>query len=220
MHSRGRLFVPGEHRVKRVSGSKRCIIIFTKFPVPGKVKTRLVPTLTKLQACALYKKLVESTLKTAQKTRHDTIVCYHPAKAKAAFAKWLGKTIKYFPQKGSGLGSKMKNAFTRAFGLGYDKALLIGCDIPGLSAGLLNNAFRKLDRDDAILGPASDGGYYLIGFTKENFLPEVFKGIEWSAPSVFQKTIQVFMNDRYKVAFAPKLSDIDTPEDLFKPQPD
>jgi glycosyltransferase A (GT-A) superfamily protein (DUF2064 family) len=108
----------------------------------------------------------------------------------------------------------MKNAFIGAFNAGYDKVLLIGCDIPGISAGLLIKAFRKLDKHDALIGPAKDGGYYMIGFKKKEFLPEVFKGIKWSTPSVFANTMKVFKTNGYRVGFSPELSDIDTAEDI------
>ena len=193
---------------------KECILIFTKFPSPGKVKTRLVPRLTKAQACELYKSLAESTLEKACKTGKDIIVCYYPAGSHATFKNWLGNGVRYMPQKGAGLGSRMKNTIIGAFSAGYNKALLIGCYIPGISAGLLVKAFKKLDKHDALIGPAKDGGYYLIGFKKEKFLAEVFRGIKWSTPSVFAKTMKVFNDNGCCVGISPELSDIDTAEDI------
>jgi len=198
-----------------MAGSNECIIIFTKFPVPGKVKTRLVPPLTKAEACKLYKSLVESTLKKAEKTGKRIIVCYYPAGSRAGFIRWLGKGVRYIPQKGAGLGSKMKNAFICAFGSGYDKVLLAGCDIPDLSAGQLKKDFKRLSGCDALLGPAKDGGYYMIGFNKKSFLPEVFSGIKWSTPSVLTRTLAILKKNNYRVSFSRELSDIDTAADIL-----
>jgi len=192
-----------------------CLLVFTKYPSPGKVKTRLMPALTKTQACELYKGLAEATLKKARKTGKDIIVCYYPSGSLKAFNNWLGNGVRYMPQKGPGLGAKMKNAFIGAFSLGYDKVLLIGCDIPGISAGLLGKALKELGKHGALIGPAKDGGYYMIGFKKERFLPEVFKGIKWSTPSVFAKTMKIFNDNGYRAGFAPDLSDIDTAEDII-----
>lgn len=193
---------------------RECIIIFTKFPVPGKVKTRLAPTLTKLQACGLYKNMVEATLQKARKTGKEVFVCYYPATSRFDFMKWLGKGIKYIPQEGSGLGSKMKNAFLGAFGAGYERAAIVGCDIPELTVKILCTAFRGLKNKGSAIGPAADGGYYLIGFDREYFLADVFNGIRWGGPSVFEDTLKIIKKSGHKAAILPELKDLDTISDI------
>lgn len=195
---------------------RECIIIFTKYPSPGKVKTRLVPPLGKEQACELYKTMVVSTLNKARKSGKDIFICYSPSRSLSAFIKWLGKGERYMPQKGRGLGVKMKNAFKSVFASGYGKALLIGCDIPDISSGLLNGALKELGRSGSIIGPAKDGGYYLIGFKKERFLPGAFTGIKWSTSSVLSKTLEIFKRNGRKVCFSPELSDIDVASDIAR----
>src|SRR5208337_5602224 len=85
-----------------------------------------------------------------------------------------------------------KNAFAHTFSDGVEKVLLIGSDIPDMSVPLLNEAFNALDSSDAVIGPANDGGYYLIGFNRASFLPDIFQGIVWSTDSVFYQTMKVF----------------------------
>ena len=93
------------------------------------------------------------------------------------------------PQTGDDLGERMEQAFVRVFSEGFREAILIGSDIPGLSSGTVQEAFASLAGHDAVIGPANDGGYYLIGFTRRAFYPEIFHSMPWSTPAVFRETL-------------------------------
>jgi glycosyltransferase A (GT-A) superfamily protein (DUF2064 family) len=98
--------------------------------------------------------------------------------------------------------------------MGSSRAVLIGSDIPDLPESILSEAFRSLDDHDAVLGPARDGGYYLIGFRRDTFVPDVFRGIEWSTDRVFAETRRKLEQATRSVYLLPEWSDVDTPEDL------
>ncbi len=192
------------------------ILLFIKYPVPGKVKTRLTPFLTNQQATDLYKNMAEQTLKTLKDAKSNFTICYDPSTPLKLYREWLGEKLKFQPQRGCDLGTKMKNAFTDGFKRDFSRILLIGSDIPGVTPVLLKRAFKNLEKNDAVLGPAEDGGYYLIGFNKNKFLPEVFESIPWSTSAVLKDTLRVLMKRDYKVRLAPKLTDIDRAEDIVK----
>jgi glycosyltransferase A (GT-A) superfamily protein (DUF2064 family) len=107
----------------------------------------------------------------------------------------------------------MKNAFLDAFSEGFFKALIIGSDIPDITNQIINEALES-DDNDAVIGPSFDGGYYLIGFKHNTFLPGIFEGIEWGTNTVFEKTMEIFAKNRYKVHLLPKWHDVDRLEDL------
>ena len=117
-------------------------------------------------------------------------------------------------QNGKDIGVSMLNAFEYVFNSGYKKAVLIGSDLPGLSAVLVENAFVALDTADAVIGRSTDGGYYLIGFRKETYSPDYFKGITWSTSSVFQRTMDKFNRSEKNVYILPEWIDIDDHNDL------
>jgi glycosyltransferase A (GT-A) superfamily protein (DUF2064 family) len=108
----------------------------------------------------------------------------------------------------------MENAFIRCFSEGFERAILIGSDLPDLTPAVLREAVASLAENDVVIGPASDGGYYLIGFHKRTFLPLMFHGIPWSAGTVFQKTMTILQDSALTVHRTPKWNDVDTMEDL------
>jgi hypothetical protein len=108
----------------------------------------------------------------------------------------------------------MLNAFIYVFNSGYKNAVLIGSDLPGLPAALVENAFAALDTTDAAIGRSTDGGYYLIGFRKETCSPDYFKGITWSTSSVYQRTMDKFSRSEKNVYILPEWIDIDDHDDL------
>jgi hypothetical protein len=122
--------------------------------------------------------------------------------------------LTHVPQEGNDLGEKMKNAFVRSFSAGTEKAVLIGSDIPDLSMAIIDEASVSLDTCDAVIGPASDGGYYLIGFRKDSFLPGVFEGIPWGTESVCGETLRLLYRAGCRVHVLPEWHDIDTADDL------
>ena len=193
---------------------KSIILLFVKAPVRGRVKSRLAASVGPDTALELYQNFILDIVATAGQTSLSFRLCYFPPDAGGRLSPLLGPSLNTMPQEGSDLGERMANAFARAFEEGHDRALLIGSDIPDLSAPLLADALESLDGHDAVLGPAEDGGYYLIGFNRNAFLPAVFRGIAWSTPTVFQETMERASVAGISVSRAPLRRDIDTLEDL------
>ena len=177
--------------------------IFARLPVPGRVKTRLIPALGEEGAARLYARLLAQTVEVARDTGLDFELRVTGGEI-AAFHQLFGKDIAVVDQGGGDLGAKM--ARVRA------PALLIGSDCPGVTASLLRAAAAALDDRRVILGPANDGGYYLIGFTEP--VPFLFEDMEWSTSQVFPETLRRLVERGMGPAVLPELADIDTPEDL------
>jgi hypothetical protein len=163
----------------------------------------------------LYRNFVCDMLATVDSTGVPCAICFHPPDAGAALSNWLGTSRSYRAQQGKDVGERMEQAFRSIFSAGYDRAVLIGSDIPDLPASVLTDALDALRDSDAVIGPARDGGYYLIGFRRGTFLPEAFDGIHWSRPDVFDRTMQVFRKKRAAVHVLPAWQDVDTVEDVL-----
>jgi len=191
-----------------------CILIFVKLPEKGSVKTRLAKDMDHGFVQTLYRNFVLDLLETLKKSKWPIIIYFHPPESGAAVSKWLGKNYTYAPQKGVDLGERMKNAFADVFADGFSKAILIGSDLPDLQNNILDMAFNALNVNDIVIGPSTDGGYYLIGFRNKSFLPEVFKGISWSTDTVLKDTLKILKEKNYRAHFLPELRDVDTIEDL------
>jgi rSAM/selenodomain-associated transferase 1 len=191
---------------------KYCLLVFVKYPDKGKVKSRLAKEFGEDTVLRLYEGFVLDILETIREGKYRIKICFHPASAREKIASWLGKSYLYMPQNGRDLGEKMKNAFTAAFSEGFEKVMLIGSDIPDLPKEIIEEAFAS--NGDAVIGPATDGGYYLIGFKRSTFLPHIFEGMQWSTASVFERTMEIFRKHSYNVHVLPQWQDIDTPEDL------
>jgi hypothetical protein len=112
----------------------------------------------------------------------------------------------------------MRNGFINGFAMGHKRVVLIGSDIPDLPLGFIKEAFAFLRKKDAVIGPAYDGGYYLIGFKDKTFSPQVFERIAWGTQNVFGETIKKLKRFRRVVHTLPYLRDIDTVEDLKHPK--
>jgi rSAM/selenodomain-associated transferase 1 len=127
---------------------------------------------------------------------------------------WLGDHYLFRPQNGENLGERMKTCFMEVLAMGFKRVILIGSDLPDLPLEFIEEAFNALQNNDAVIGPALDGGYYLIGFKDKAFSPLVFDGIPWSTERVFDETMKVLKQERLKVYTLQALRDIDTIEDL------
>lgn len=190
------------------------IIFFIKAPVPGRVKSRLATALGDDTALSLYRAFVLDMLETIERTGIPYSVFVDPPDAVPAVSSWLGQHRRILPQRGSDLGERMANAFRGIFAAGAEHATLIGSDIPDLPIEILHQAMDALERHDAVIGPAQDGGYYLIGFRRTGFLPSVFSNMTWSVPDVFARTMQFFRQVNTAVHVLPPWQDVDTAEDL------
>ncbi|MHC4362984.1 MAG: TIGR04282 family arsenosugar biosynthesis glycosyltransferase [Planctomycetota bacterium] len=194
--------------------SDNCILLFVKHPAPGRVKTRLAEQLGPGRAAALYENFVLDLLDTLRSLNVNLRIFFEPAEALNDIRHWLGENHSYVLQRGNNLGQRMKNAFAYAFADGCSKGVLIGSDLPDLPADFLSLGLRALDTGDAVLGPSSDGGYYLIGFSRETFLPEAFDNIAWGTDRVFAHTVKTLKRHRRKLYVLPRWHDVDTLEDL------
>lgn len=193
---------------------KKAVILFTRVPIPGRTKTRLMPFLSGEACAALHRELIRSVCGACRDSGADVLVCYTPEDQADILKNFIGGGwAAFFPQRGKGLGERMSLAFTESFRLGYEKVLLVGTDIPGLSAEILMEAFASLESYDAVVHPTVDGGYYLIGL----------KGpadMIWDVPhygknTVFQDTLFQLERAGLRTFTGRELRDIDTKEDLM-----
>jgi rSAM/selenodomain-associated transferase 1 len=189
---------------------ERCQVVFVKYPEKGQVKVRLSQDIGKLAAVELYKNFILDLLEILNNLAIPLWICFYPNDAQEKLSHWLGTQYHYIPQNGHNLGERMKNAFIQAFSSGFKKVILIGSDIPDLPKDFINEAFLSLSTHDAVIGPAFDGGYYLIGFRHDKFIPEAFEGLTWSTDTVLEKTITIFKQKDLTIHLLPKWSDIDT----------
>lgn len=194
--------------------SSSCLIIMLKYPSPGKVKTRLAIDIGKERSARLYSCFVLKLLSTCRRLDKDILLCCHQDQKIMDYQAWIGEDFKYIAQGKGDLGQKMKTAFYQAFDQGYHRAVLIGSDLPHLPLDYLKTAFDKLEDSACALGPALDGGYYLIGMNRGDFIPEIFRHIPWSTPQVLKHTMDILKMLKIKTFILPVLYDIDTLKDL------
>ena len=193
---------------------RRCVLVFVKAPEKGKVKTRLAKILGNGIVLGLYKNFVADIIATLQTGRHLVRICYHPPDAENKVTNWIGREYVLVPQHGNHIGERMANAFRKTFADGFEHVLLIGTDLPDLPAAVIDEAFESLEKNAAVIGPAFDGGYYLIGFQAVTFLPSIFESMPWGTQQVFERTIEIFKKNHLQVYRLPKWRDIDLYEDL------
>jgi uncharacterized protein len=194
----------------------RCLIVFVKYPQPGQVKSRLAKDFDSDFAALLYKAFIFDILECAMKGNWQLQIFFYPPEKEPEIKKMFGNDHEYRPQRGDDLGARMKNAFDDCFSEGFKSVVLIGSDFPDLPLKIIGDAFAALDSpSDAVIGPAADGGYYLIGFRYNKFLPTVFKGLTWSAASVFLETLKILQNCRHQTEIIQEWRDVDTRDDLI-----
>lgn len=197
---------------------KTCVIVFAKNPVPNQVKTRLVPTLSPEQAATLYTAFVTDWCEILAKLPDvDLIVAYTPTAARSDLQALIGNYAIYIPQIGVDLGERLTLATQWAAEHKYTKILLVGSDSPTLPISYISKALTLLDSRDITIGPSTDGGYYLIGFSAETLditVPRIFEEIAWSTADVFQQTVAHIRSLKSTFGLLPPWYDIDTAEDL------
>lgn len=201
---------------KRNTHAREMVGVFAKFPKPGKAKTRLIPALGAKGAADLHDQMVRHTLDRVGEvlTNRGTLAKVWTAlDDHQVFASHFQTKFPCEPQVDGDLGQKMNSAFTRMLGQ-VDAAVIIGTDCPDISPGLLRSALDALRRVDVVLGPADDGGYYLIGLTRPT--PSLFESMEWSTSSVLEQTMQRAKSLGLSVQLLPMLSDVDQPEDILE----
>lgn len=190
------------------------ILLFIKTPVRGYVKARLAESIGEEAALDLYKNFVLDILDTLKSSRYPFRICFSPPEAASLIADWLGPAHQYDAQYGKDLGERMEHAFRKAFSEGHDAAVLVGSDIPDLPKSVFHEAIGVVEARDMAIGPAVDGGYYMIGLTRSNRVPDLFRGIAWSSSTVFPQTMNVASRAGLVVHQLPLWRDVDTLDDL------
>lgn len=188
------------------------LLIFIKNPKKGKVKTRLAETVGEQKALAVYRKLLEHTISEAGNVKSDRQIWYSDFVDQND--EFSSNMFKKCLQKGRDLGERMKAAFEDGFKSGYGKIVIIGSDCPGITSGLIGQAFWELENHQLVVGPSEDGGYYLLGLN--GFYPELFSGVNWSTDQVLPQTMKTIQKREFTFKVMPVLNDIDTAEDLEK----
>ena len=186
------------------------LIIFVKNLELGKVKTRLAKSIGEDQALSIYQKLLLYTKEITKSLNAEKAVYYSERVDNNDL--WDNMLFSKALQQGEELGEKMQNAFADAFAQGKQRVIIIGSDCLELETYMIKEAFAVLENNDVVLGPAKDGGYYLIGMTK--FLPTLFEGKNWSTEDLLMDTILDLKKMKAKYYLLKTLNDIDTVEDL------
>ncbi len=195
--------------------SEDCLIIFTRYPEPGKAKTRLIPVLGAEGAASLHRDMAELTLLQArglQKLKSLTIEVWFVGGNTELMTAWLGEDLIFQVQPEGDLGDRLLSAFQSAFSKGYSRIVTIGTDCPALNTAILEQSFTALQNSILTIGPTRDGGYYLIGL--QHCIPELFSGIPWSTSTVFQDTLKIAEYLHVTPTILPCLYDVDLPKDL------
>jgi len=188
--------------------STQALVIFTRNPELGKCKTRLAKTVGDESALRIYKFLLEHTAKITKSVKADKFVYY--TKSIRANDYWDDNHYTKRIQKGETLGEKMHNAFSSLLNSGYKKVMIVGSDLYELTTPDIEAAFRELNAHDYVIGPAKDGGYYLLGMKEPN--DKVFKNKAWSTESVFEDTLRDLQDGT--VAIIEERNDVDYYEDI------
>ncbi|MBI4239168.1 MAG: TIGR04282 family arsenosugar biosynthesis glycosyltransferase [Deltaproteobacteria bacterium] len=186
------------------------LLIFAKYPEAGKVKSRLARTIGAATAVLSYKTMVEIVVKNTKPCSREyvQVLYYDPPELRAQFRSWL-PIGRQQPQSGGDLGERMQQAFTHTL-VETEHVVLIGTDCIDVDRPLILKAFQDLEKSDLVLGPATDGGYYLIGCKR--VYPKIFTGIDWSTARVFSQTLRAAETLKLRVSCLPELEDIDTAE--------
>jgi len=159
------------------------LIVFTRFPVPGEAKTRLIPALGEEGAADFQRQMTEHTVQQARKTGARLEIRWTGG-TEEKLRGWLGNDLCYAEQGGGNLGERMSRAFQDHFNAGAKRSAVIGCDCPANGWKNIQIAFQSLKNEGCVIGPASDGGYYLIALRQ--FIPELFEDIDWGTERVLE----------------------------------
>jgi uncharacterized protein len=189
---------------------KQHLIIFTRYPEPGKTKTRLIPALGDVGAANLQRQMTEHTIfqaKELQKTSAISVEVRFAGGNSQLMQDWLGLDLVYNSQGEGDLGQRMVRSLADAFQNSAESVIIIGTDCPGINSQLLATAFENLQVFDLVLGPALDGGYYLIGLRQAT--PELFSHIEWGTAQVFPQTVVIADKLNLSSVYLPVLADVD-----------
>lgn len=190
-----------------------CLVMFAKYPEMGKVKTRLSKDIGEEKAVAVYSKILSKLVSTHKGQNYDFKIAFSPDSKEGSFKEMF--SVDLILQSSGNIGDRMRAVFYSMLDK-YDKVVVIGSDTPNISSSDIEEAFLRLDNADAVVGPAVDGGYYLIGMKE---FTDFFSGITWSTSSVFEDTTELIVEFHQKYELLEEKRDIDTADDL-KEYPD
>jgi rSAM/selenodomain-associated transferase 1 len=191
--------------------TENALILFLKYPQQGAVKTRLASTLGNDLAYELYRRFLADISVMTPKVNAQTIIVYSGPEG-ISFPDFPG--IQCLVQRGTDIGERMYFALLDVFAQGFERCVLMGSDTPDLPAELVNDALDKLASVDVVLGPSTDGGYYLVGFKRDSLCQLLFDDIPWSTAGVFSETLKRIDEEGLEAAQLPQWSDIDDFTDL------
>ncbi len=187
---------------------KKLVIVFTRNPEIGKVKTRLAASIGNENALEIYNYLLNHTKKILLEVNATKYVFYSEVINENDI--WDSNSFQKKLQKGDDLGEKMKNAFEEGFSNGFEKIVIVGSDLYDLEPSDIETAFEKLENNEVVIGPAKDGGYYLLGLNY--MITNLFENKNWSTETVFEETINDIKNLKYHLLDTK--NDIDTIDDI------
>ncbi|MEE2776746.1 MAG: TIGR04282 family arsenosugar biosynthesis glycosyltransferase [Acidobacteriota bacterium] len=190
---------------------RRCLLVFAKPPIAGEVKTRLQGTLSTTQAAELHRALLLDLVERVGHGSFDVELWWARSSARDEELRALPGPHEI--QASGDLGARMADAVTRR-GASYDKVAVVGSDLPQLDRDLVHGAFEALGSAEIVIGPASDGGYYLIGGAADALDSSIFEGIEWGTSAVLQQTLSRCAGLSREVTLLAEVRDVDRPEDL------
>lgn len=190
--------------------NENLLIVFVKNAKLGHAKTRLAASIGDQAAFDVYKKLLAITERETTSLEGATIHIYFSSELSDVY--WMGQTK--FVQSGADLGERMRNAFQHGFDLGFKRIIGVGSDLPDLNQTIMQQGLDLLKANDAVFGPAEDGGYYLIGMNR--LIPCIFENKPWSQEELLHVTLDELKGKNYSVTILEPLNDIDTIEDLRK----
>ncbi|NQY10281.1 MAG: glycosyltransferase [Flavobacteriales bacterium] len=191
--------------------NKNQLIIFIKNPVLGKVKTRLAKYIGDRSALQIYLSLLKHTFKITKELEDVVKVVYYSDVVEEDDM-WISTSFGKSLQEGNDLGMRMKNAFQTAFNEGAERVVIIGSDCFELTQNYIEHAFNILNSNQAVIGPAVDGGYYLLGMNR--MYSSVFQDVEWSTHNVFVSTFVKLKEEDIQFKLLPVLYDVDRVEDV------
>lgn len=202
-----------------MNSAQDILLLFTKYPLAGKSKTRLIPALGKRGAAQLQKVMTQSITAILQKlveTEYCYLEIHYEGGNQGLMQQWLGASLNYKPQHKGDLGQRMASAFAAHLGR-YQSIILLGSDCPDINRTILKEGLTRLKDHDIVIGPAFDGGYYLIGIKgtlNRDCLDFLFAEIDWGEEQVLNQTLTRIEKKQLRYHLLKKLHDIDTPEDL------
>ncbi|MEM9009217.1 MAG: TIGR04282 family arsenosugar biosynthesis glycosyltransferase [Cyanobacteria bacterium P01_F01_bin.86] len=197
------------------SHSQNCLIVFTRYPEAGKTKTRLIPYLGAEKAADLQRQMTEHIVGITRPLRVKgrlSLEIHFAGGSVEQMHNWLGTELTYQLQPHGDLGQRLQQTFEQRFQAGLQRVVVIGADCPEISAHHLEQAFHQLQTHDVVLGPAQDGGYYLVGLSR--ICAPVFQGIPWGTEHVFAHTQAIATRLGLSLATLATLRDVDRPEDI------